>query len=133
MKDLDVGEIMTRPVISAKMNTTLRDIALQMVSNQYSGMPVTGDNGKLIGIVTEIDILRALNDGKELARSTAGDVMTTEVVTAKPDIPITEAISVMENFNIIRLPVVKDGRLVGVVSRGDILRSMLEPEFEANM
>ncbi len=133
MKDLDVGEIMTRPVISAKAHTTLRDIALQMISSNYSGMPVTGEKGKLIGIVTEIDILRALNDGKELARSTASDVMTAEVVTARPDIPITEAISVMENFNIIRLPVVKDGRLVGVVSRGDILQSLLEPEFEANM
>ena len=132
MKDLDVGEIMTRPVISAKRNTTLRDIALQLISSHYSGMPIT-EEGKLIGIVTEIDILRALNDGMELARSTAEDAMTTEVVTASPDIPITEAISVMENFNIIRLPVVKDGRLVGVVSRGDILQCLMEPEFEANM
>ncbi len=133
MKDVDASEIMTRPVISAKKNTQIRDIALQLIAAGYSGMPVTGENGKLIGIVTELDILRAENEGKELARTVAGDVMTNEVVTGNPDTPITEVIGLMEKFNIIRVPIVKNGKLVGIVSRGDILRSLLEPEFEANM
>jgi len=133
MRDFDASEVMTRPVISAKKNTPIRDVALQMINGFYSGMPVTGENGKLIGIVTELDILRAENEGKELIRTTAGDIMTKEVITARPDTPITEIIRLMEKFNIIRLPIVKNGKLVGIVSRGDILSSLLEPEFETNM
>ena len=85
------------------------------------------------GIVTEIDILNAINDGKELSRTTAGDIMTPEVVSANPDTPITEMIKMMEEFHIIRLPVVQDNKLIGVVSRGDIIRNLVEPEFMSNM
>lgn len=124
---------MTRPAISAKRNASARDIALQFISEQYSGMPVTESDGKVVGIVTELDILKAVNDGKELARITAGDIMTRDVASVNPGTPITEMIKIMEEFHIIRLPVVKDGKLVGVVSRGDIIRNLVEPEFMSNM
>ena len=71
-------------------------------------MPVTEADGTVIGIVTELDILRAVNEGHELARVTAGDIMTPEVATVKPETPITEMIKMMEDFHIIRLPVCKD-------------------------
>ena len=133
MEDRTASEIMTRPAISAKLKASARDIALQFINEQYSGMPVTEEDGKVIGIVTEIDILNAINDGKELSRTTAGDIMTPEVVSANPDTPITEMIKMMEEFSIIRLPVVKDEKLVGVVSRGDIIRNLIEPEFMSNI
>lgn len=133
MEDRTAFEIMTRPAISAKLKASARDIALQFINEQYSGMPVTEEDGKVIGIVTEIDILKALNEGKELSHINAGDIMTLDVVTANPDTPITEMISMMEEFHIIRLPVVKDEKLIGVVSRGDIIRSLIEPEFMSNM
>lgn len=132
MEDKTAGEIMTRPAISAKKNASARDIALQFISEQYSGMPVTEDDGKVVGIVTEIDILKAVNEGHELSRVTASDIMTPEVATANPDTPITEMIKMMDDFHIIRLPVVKDEKLVGVVSRGDIIRSLIQPEFMSN-
>jgi CBS domain-containing protein len=59
--------------------------------------------------------------------------MTPEVVTATLDTPITEMIKMMEEFHIIRLPVVKDEKLVGVVSRGDIIRNLIETEFMSHM
>jgi CBS domain-containing protein len=133
MEDKTAAEIMTRPAISAKKNASARDIALQFISEQYSGMPVTEDDGTVIGIVTELDILRAVNEGHELARVTTGDIMTPEVATVKPETPITEMIKMMEDFHIIRLPVCKDEKLVGVVSRGDIIRNLVEPEFMSNM
>ena len=133
MEDKTASEIMTRPAISAKVKASARDIALQFINEHYSGMPVTEEDGKVIGIVTEIDILNAINDGKELSRITAGDIMTPEVVSANPDTPITEMIKMMEEFHIIRLPVVQDNKLIGVVSRGDIIRNLVEPEFMSNM
>ena len=133
MEDRTAFEIMTRPAISAKLKASARDIALQFINEHYSGMPVTEEDGKVIGIVTEIDILNAINDGKELSRTTAGDIMTPEVVSANPDTPITEMIKMMEEFHIIRLPVVQDNKLIGVVSRGDIIRNLVEPEFMSNM
>ncbi|MBT5028987.1 MAG: CBS domain-containing protein [Nitrospinaceae bacterium] len=133
MEDKTAYEIMTRPAISAKKNASARDIALQFISEKYSGMPVTEEDGRVIGIVTEIDILNAVNDGRELARTTASDIMTPDVAVANPDTPLTEMIKMMADFHIIRLPIVKEGKLIGVVSRGDIIRCLIQPEFMSNL
>ncbi len=132
MQDKTASEIMSRPVISAKKNAYVRDIALQFVTEQYSGMPVTESDGRVIGIVSEIDILQAVNEGHELATTKAVDIMTKDVATANPDTPMTEMIKIMEDLHVIRLPIVEDEKLVGVVSRGDIIRNMIEPEFMNN-
>ena len=133
MEDKTAYEIMTRPAISAKKNASARDIALQFISEKYSGMPVTEEDGRVIGIVTEIDILNAVNDGRELARTTASDIMTPDVAVANPDTPLTEMIKMMADFHIIRLPIVKEGKLIGAVSRGDIIRCLIQPEFMSNL
>ncbi len=127
------SEIMTRPVISARENASARDVALQLMTGLFSGMPVTNDEGKVVGIVTELDLLKAVMDGKELVRTTARDIMTPDAVTAREDATVEEFISIMEEFNIIRVPIVKDDKLVGIVSRSDILRSLIEPEFVTHM
>ena len=133
MQDKTASEIMTRPVISAKKNASARDIAFQFVTESYSGMPVTESDGSVIGIVSEIDILHAVNEGCELANTKAEDIMTRDVATANPDTPMTEMIKIMEDLHVIRLPIVKNGKLIGVVSRSDIISSMIEPEFVSNM
>jgi CBS domain-containing protein len=127
------AEIMTRPVISARENASARDVALQLMTGHFSGMPVTNDGGKVVGIVTEFDILKAVQGGKELGRTTARDIMTQDVATAKEDATVEEFILLMEEFHILRLPIVKDDKLVGIVSRSDILRSLIEPEFVTHM
>lgn len=127
------SEIMTRPVISARENASARDVALQLLTGLFSGMPVTNDEGKVVGIITELDLLKAVQEGKELVRTTARDIMTPDAVTAREDATVEEFIGIMEEFNIIRLPIVKDDKLVGIVSRSDILRSLIEPEFVTHM
>ena len=96
-------------------------------------MPVTEDDATVIGIITELDILRAFNERHELTRVTAGDNITPEVATVKPETPATKMIKMMEDFHIIRLPVCKDEKLIGVVSRGDIIRNLIEPDFISNI
>ena len=66
-------------------------------------MPVTEDNGTVIGIITELDILRAVNERPELTRVTIGDNITPEFATVKPETPATKMIKMMEGFHIIRL------------------------------
>lgn len=127
------SEIMTRPVISAREDASARDVALQLITGNFSGMPVTNEEGRILGVITELDLLKAVQNGKGLVRCTAKDVMTPEAVTAREDATVEEFIAIMEEFNIIRLPIVKDGKLVGIVSRGDILRSFIVPEFVTHM
>ncbi len=127
------SEIMTRPVVSAKENASARDVALQFITGLYSGMPVTDDAGKIVGIVSELDILKAVKAGKELVRTTAKDIMTPEVASAGPEATVEELVRIMEEFHILRLPIVKGGKLVGIVSRSDILRGLIEPEFVTHL
>lgn len=133
MKMKKASELMTRPVISAKENASARDIALQLLTGLYSGMPVTNDAGEIVGIVTELDILRAVKEGKELSGTTAKEIMTVDVAKATTEATGEEMIKIMEEFNIIRLPIVKEGKLVGIVARCDILRSLIGAEFAVHM
>lgn len=129
MKDLKASDIMMRPVISAKRKASARDVALQFLSGLYSGMPVTDEEGKVIGVITEFDLLKAVMEGKELVKIAAEDVMSKKAVTADVDTPVKDIITIMKEKHIIRLPITADSKLVGVVARCDILRSLIEPEF----
>ena len=129
MKDMKAKDLMMRPVVSARENASARDIALQVLSGHYSGMPVTDENGRVIGIVTEFDLLCQVSEGKELVKLTAEDVMQKEPKTVDINTPLNEVLNIMmENF-IIRIPVTEDGRLVGIIARCDILKVYIEPEF----
>jgi CBS domain-containing protein len=133
MKDLKAKDIMTRPVVSARKNASARDIAMQVLAGLYSGMPVTDEDGKVIGVVTEFDLLRQVSEGRELVKLTAGDVMTKTPITVDVNASINEILKTMTENNIVRLPVTENGRLVGVIARCDILRAFIEPEFVTYM
>jgi CBS-domain-containing membrane protein len=129
MKDLTASDIMMRPVVTARKKASARDIALQLLTGLYSGMPVTDEGGRVIGVVTELDLLRAAEEGKELVKTTAEEIMSTGVVTADVDTPVSELIKIMTEKNLIRVPVTDKGVLVGVVARCDVLKTLIEPEF----
>ncbi|MFQ5863542.1 MAG: CBS domain-containing protein [Candidatus Brocadiales bacterium] len=133
MKNLKARDLMTRPVVSARESASARDVAMQLLCGLYSGMPVTNQGGEVVGVVTEHDLLKAVKAGKELVRITAGDVMTREAITVDVDTPVEKIADILMDKNIIRVPVTQDGKLTGVVSRCDILRSFLEPEFITHM
>lgn len=133
MKGLKARDIMTRPVVSARKSASARDVAMQLLCGLYSGMPVTDEAGKVEGVITELDLLKAVKDGKELVRVTAGDVMTKDVTAVNADDPVDKVLTVLMDKRYIRVPVLQNGKLVGVVSRCDVLRCLIEPEFVTYM
>ena len=126
---LTAGQIMQKPVLATTMRASARDVAAQLVRNEFSGMPVAERDGTLMGVVTEADILRVLGEGKALETLTAADIMTEKPSTVDLEAPLTEVIQILQEHRILRVPVTERGRLVGIISRSDIIRAVLEPEF----
>ena len=129
MKDsnLKLEEIMTRPAISARKDAPAKEIAFEIFYGFFSGMPVTDGEGKVIGVVTEIDLLKQIREGRDLEKLTAEDIMTNPVtvdITASLD----DILNIMIEKNVIRIPVTEGGLLVGVIARRDILRYYFQPE-----
>jgi CBS domain-containing protein len=122
-------DIMNKIVTAAKKKTIGRDLAVKLLSGMYSGLPVVDDAGKVVGVVSEFDLLKALRDGKTLEQVTAEGIMSKNPICVSEDTPIEEVINLMTTHNIIRVPVVRNGNLIGVISRCDILNSIVEPEF----
>ena len=128
---LTAGQIMQKPVIATTTRASARVIAAQLIRNEFSGMPVAERDGTLMGVVTEADILRVLGEGKALETLTAADIMTEKPATVDLEAPIREVIQILQEHRILRVPVTERGRLVGIISRSDIIRAVLEPEFMA--
>jgi CBS domain-containing protein len=122
-------DVMNRRVTAATPRAIGRDLALQFLSGLYSGLPVVDTNGTVIGVVTEFDLLKAMQDGKDLQTVKAGEIMGRPPVCVEEDDAIEAVIAKMTTHNIIRVPVVRGGKLVGVIARADILSRMIEPEF----
>lgn len=125
---MKAGQIMQKPVIAVTPETSVRDIALQLVGKEISGIPVVERNGTVRGIVTEADILRIQAEGKQLERLTARDIMSAEPIAVDVETPIEEIKILLMEYHILRVPVVEAGKLVGIVSRRDIIRAMLQSE-----
>jgi len=127
--NLKLEEIMTRPVISARKDAPVKDIVFEIFYGFFSGMPITDSNGKVIGVVTEIDLLKQIREGKDLEKLIADDIMTKDPVTVDVNTPLNDVLNIMIEKNIIRIPVTDEGHLVGVIARRDILRYYLQPEY----
>ncbi len=126
---MKASDIMNRPVVAAAPSTTIRDIAIQMLMGGYSGMPITDREGRVVGIVSELDLIRALRADRSLDTTTAEQIMTREVCTVDVSTPVEDVMEILDTRKFVRVPVTEDGRLVGVVSRPDVLRAFIEPKF----
>lgn len=122
-------DIMNKIVTAAKKKTIGRDLAVKLLSGMYSGLPVVDDNGKVIGVVSEFDLLKVIKNGKALEQVTAEEIMSKNPICVSENTPVDEIIDLMTKHNIIRIPIIRNDVLVGVVSRCDILSSIVEPEF----
>jgi CBS domain-containing protein len=123
---------MSQQVIVAKENTNAEQISARLLAGEFNGVPVVDDNGAVIGIVTALDILRAIQGGKKLNTMLARDIMTPNPSTIKRDTPLEEIIRVLVEKEIVLVPVVEDNnnnKLIGVVARLDILREKLNEGF----
>jgi len=144
---MQAAAIMTAPVIGIEPTASISDAAGLMLSKKFSGLPVIRSDGTLVGIVSEGDFLRRGELGTNRKRSRwleflvspgrAADeyvqangrrieeVMTTDVVTASPGVSLPEIVELMTCHRVKRIPVVDDGKVVGIITRSDILRALL--------
>lgn len=117
---MKVRELMTTDVTTAELGTTLEEIATIMRHEGLGAVPIV-DDGELMGIVTDRDIVvRCVAEGGDTGESTAEDILTEGLVTVAPEADIQEAEEMMSRHQIRRLPVVREGRLQGMISLGDI-------------
>lgn len=146
---LHAEDLMTPQVVTVRPDLPVITLARLLADRGISSAPVTDAEGRLLGIVTEADLLRRLagaedapvgwlgrlfgdvnRQAENYARThglEARDVMTSQLVTVGPEDTAAHCAHLMEEHRIKRLPVVTDGRLVGVISRADLLRAILEP------
>lgn len=126
---MKAGDIMNRPVVAAAPSTTARDVAIQMLMGGYSGLPITDGSGVVTGIVSELDIIRTIRAGKALETTTAGEIMSGDVISVDVSASIEDVMELIDVKHVVRVPVTESGRLVGVISRPDVLRAFLEQKF----
>jgi CBS-domain-containing membrane protein len=139
-------DVMVSPVVTVTPNSSIRELAQTLLKNHISAVPVVDYQGQLVGIVSEGDLLHRSEAGTERRRPrwlllmTAGetlaaeyikaqthkvaDVMVRDVVTAGPDTPLDEIATLMEKNSIKRVPIVSNGRLVGIVSRANLIQAV---------
>ena len=134
---LTVHDLMTERPRSVAPEMPLRDAALAMTRAGVAGLPVVEADGRVIGMLGQRELLRhmlteyldragAHRGGAPVERSRAvRDVMTRQVLCVSPDQPLAEVAAMMTNKDVDRVPVVRDGRLVGFLTRGDIVRKLI--------
>ena len=123
---LTVGSIMEAQVQSATKDTGAEMLAAYMMEG-FGSVPIVDDHSKLVGIVSEFDLLAALRKGKKLEDVTAGDILTANPVSVTKDTDVMTLVDVLQNNHLIRVPVVDNkGSLIGIVARRDLLRGYLQ-------
>ncbi len=110
-------DIMTRQVCTISPEASVRDAARILAERRISGMPVLDKQGTIIGMCTEADVISKQG---ELVR----DIMSTEIISVSEETPVGEIARLLSQRKIKRVPVVTDGRLVGLVSRADIVAAV---------
>ncbi len=146
---LNAGDIMTSEIITVKKETSLKELARILYQRNINGVPVVDDEGRLIGIICEIDLIKkdkrlhiptvvAVFDAviylessksfkKELERINAtvvGDLYTKKVTTVDEKTPIDQIATLMTNEKIYTIPVLDGDRLVGVIGKADLIRTL---------
>jgi CBS domain-containing protein len=123
---LTVGAIMEKQVQSAEKNTKAEMIASYMMEG-FGSVPIVDENNKLVGIVSEFDLLAALRKGKKLQDVAAEEILTANPVSVTQDTDVVTLMDVLQNNHLIRVPVLDNvGKLIGIVARRDLLRGYLQ-------
>ncbi len=114
---MKAGEIMSAPVVQAQIDTPVIDVAGLLSRHHISAVPVVDGTGHVVGLVSEYDLLAR-------AGATARDIMSADVVSVTTDTDIASVRHLLIERHIKRVPVIDGGRLVGIVSRGDLVELM---------
>ncbi len=127
---MQVADIMTNASVTESPDDSLRDAAEKMWKQQTGSLLVM-DGDKLVGIITERDILQAAAQGRNIDSTAVGDAMTRDIVTVRSSESIQDAARLMAQHWIRHLPVVEERRLTGIISIGDVVKHKIgQLEFE---
>ncbi len=145
---LKAKDVMTKEVITVKPETTIEELARLLMKQQISGAPVVDDKGKIVGIVTENDLIsknsrlhiptilrlfdayiplgtsKMESDIKRMAASTVEDICTKEIITVDEEASVEYIATIMTEKRIHILPVVREGKLVGIVGKKDLIKGI---------
>jgi CBS domain-containing protein len=126
---MKAADVMRQPVLATTPGTSVHDVLAQLVMNNISGMPVVERDGSVVGVVTENDILRTFLQGGSLGILTVRGIMSADPVTVDIETPLAEVMQTIYDEGILRVPVVEDGQLVGIISRGDVIMALAQPGY----
>jgi CBS domain-containing protein len=141
---MQAREMMSTPVITVRPEALLKEVAELMIRRAVSGVPVVDRDGRPLGMISESDFLareeyglgnrvldrlaETLGVGAKPHGRTAGDLMISPAITARPDTAARELGHLMAANAINRIPIVEDGRIVGIVTRADVVRTLIRPD-----
>ncbi len=111
------NDIMTKKVITVTPTTSVKDLAKTLTKNKISGTPVADKNGKLLGIVSRTDVVAKRGEKVK-------DIMSKHIISVNEEIPVEEIANLFTTHKINRVPVLQGKKLVGIVSRADIVRAI---------
>lgn len=121
---MNITDVMTKKISSCHKNSLIADCAQQMNKLNIGAVPILDENDQLVGIITDRDItVRAVAQGIDLSQARVGDFMTPSPLTVEPNTSLEEAAEIMSMHQIRRLPVQQKGKLLGMVSMGDLAAS----------
>jgi CBS domain-containing protein len=121
---MQAKDIMTRDIITVSPTMTIRSLAMTLIKNQISGAPVAGKNGKIVGVVSEADIVA--KKGKDVKA-----IMSKKIISVGEDTAVEEIARLMTTQKIKRVPVMRGDNVVGIVSRADIVGAIARGEHIA--
>lgn len=152
---VDAASIMTREVVTVGPNASVTEVARRLAEHDISAVPVCDPDGRLLGMLSEGDLMRPFGAANEMRRAwwlgvlaegtdlapefleyvrlnnrRAADLMTREVVTATERTSAAEVADMLSKHNIKRVPILRDGKLVGIVSRADLVRVLARSPVE---
>ncbi len=144
-------DVMTEDVIAVNQDDSVEKVARLLVENKISGIPVIDNDRHILGIITEKDLMvkarelkvpfyitlfdsiiflenpiRFNSDLRKYTASLVKDAMTDDVLVVEEETPVSEVVEIMQRKNINRVPVVRNGKLVGIVTRNDVLKSLVK-------
>ena len=120
-KTLTVGQLMQDAVTQCTARTDAATLAHLMTHRNYGSVPVVDEEGTLIGIVTEYDLLQAMIDGRDLRKILATEIMSAHPLTVTEDQTLAQVADLFQDRYVTRVPVVRNKKLVGILARRDLL------------
>lgn len=129
MSSLKAGDVMSNPVVACLSTASAREVGLYLLGNHYHGLPVVDNNRKVIGVVTVNDLNCAIAEERNLAEVAVEQLMTEMVSTTDWSDDLDSVLILLQSLHVKQIPVVRNQKLVGIITEKDILRTKLKPGF----